>query len=358
MKYVLNWDEIKARYEAWWTGTLTDSPILNVHAPAANPPTERLQVQAPEEMRSRWLDAQYRAANYRANMPFSAYVGDAFPNYWPNLGPGISAAYVGSTPHFAPDTVWFRPLPVSTLDEIEEYLHFDPENYWWQLTCAQTQTALDVYEGDFIVGHTDMGGAMDILASLRGTQKLLIDLVEQPETVKRIEAKIIDLWCTYYDELRKLMTQAGQNGASGWMGLWAQETWYPLQCDFSAMISPEMFEEFVVPTLRRQCQFLTHSVYHWDGPDAIPHLEHLLSIDDLDAIQWTPGAGNPGVDAEKWLPFYERIVEAGKGLVLLGAPPNRIEWLTSQLPKEKLYISTHCGSEDEARKLVGKMERY
>ena len=37
------------------------------------------------------------------------------------------------------------------------------------------------------------------------------------------------------------------------MGLWAPMRWYPLQCDFSAMISPDMFAEFVLPDLAEQC---------------------------------------------------------------------------------------------------------
>lgn len=355
MKHVENWDEVKERYEQWWTGKLKNGPLLKIHAPAAKPPAERVQINTPKDMKERWLDAQYRTASYCANLPFGAYLGDAFPMYWPNFGPGCSATYVGSEPSFAPDTVWFLPLQVPTLEDIEPYLKFNPENYWWKLLCEHIQVALRASNGDFIVGHTDMGGAMDILASLRGTQNLLFDLLERPDVVKKIEAKIIDLWFIFYDEQHKLMRQAGQDGTSAWMGLWAQKTWYPLQCDFSAMISPENFSEFVVPNLRRQCQWLTHSVYHWDGPGEIPHLDHLLSIEELDAIQWTPGAGNPNVDEEVWLPLYKRITESGKGLVLLGARADRIEWLMSKLPAERLFISTSCGTEAEARELMRKV---
>ena len=60
------------------------------------------------------------------------------------------------------------------------------------------------------------------------------------------------------------------------------------------------------------CQRVSYSVYHWDGPSAIPHLDHLLSIPRLNCIQWTPGAGAEGVLDRKWWPLFHRIIEAGK----------------------------------------------
>ena len=352
MRHVADWETVKERYEAWWTGKLTKGPILKIQAPSGETPSSRPPVNQSENMEKQWLDVSRRIEAYRAALSRCVFLGDEFPHYFVNFGPGIAATYLNSEPVFAPDTVWFNPLPVSDLEEIEPYLKFDPKNPWWKITCAHIQAALHASQGDFMVSHTDLGGVLDILASLRGTEKLLTDLIEQPEVVKRLEAKIIDLWFTYYDELRKLCKKAGQDGAGAWMGLWAQETWYPLQCDFSAMISPDMFAEFVAPNLRRQCQRLTHSVYHWDGPDEIPHLDHLLAIDELEAIQWTPGAGNPGVDSEVWLSLYRRIAERGKGVVLLGARPDRVKWLTSVLPAERLLIGVSCKTQAEAEELM------
>jgi hypothetical protein len=85
-----------------------------------------------------------------------------------------------------------------------------------------------------------------------------------------------------------------------------------LQCDFSAMIGPEMFGEFMVPVLDEMTRRLDYSMYHWDGPGAIPHLDHLLSIENLDIIQWTPGAGEPPTWDKVWWPLYHRCFDGGK----------------------------------------------
>ena len=83
-----------------------------------------------------------------------------------------------------------------------------------------------------------------------------------------------------------------------------------LQSDFSYMISPAMFERFVLPDLERCCVALDYPFYHMDGKGQVRHLEHLLSLKRLRGIQWQPGAGTPS--AHQWLPLLKRIRDAGK----------------------------------------------
>jgi len=139
------------------------------------------------------------------------------------------------------------------------------------------------------------------------------------------------------------------------MSLWCRETWYPLQCDFSAMISPEFFEEFVKPALQREAAFLKKSIYHLDGPGEIPHIDHLLDIKEIDGIQWTAGAGQPDLSDEKWYPLYKKIQAKGKKLVLLGAEASGVEKLLDNLSIKGLFISTECKTEEEARLLLKKV---
>jgi 5-methyltetrahydrofolate--homocysteine methyltransferase len=83
-----------------------------------------------------------------------------------------------------------------------------------------------------------------------------------------------------------------------------------LQCDFSYMISPGMFERFVMPDLETCCAELDFAFYHLDGKGEIPHLDQLLSIDRLRGIQWIPGDGQP--PPEEWLELLSRIRQGGK----------------------------------------------
>ena len=58
-----------------------------------------------------------------------------------------------------------------------------------------------------------------------------------------------------------------------------------------------------MPSLQQQCQKLDYTLYHLDGPDAIKHLDALMEIEELDALQWTPGAGKPDGGDELWYPI-------------------------------------------------------
>jgi 5-methyltetrahydrofolate--homocysteine methyltransferase len=112
-----------------------------------------------------------------------------------------------------------------------------------------------------------------------------------------------------YDELTDIIRQAGR-GTSPWATIWSPGRCYMLQCDFSFMISPRMFERFALPSLAAACEALDHSFFHLDGPGQVRHLDMLLALKRLSGIQWLPGAGAP--QAEEWVPLLKRIRDAGK----------------------------------------------
>ena len=83
-----------------------------------------------------------------------------------------------------------------------------------------------------------------------------------------------------------------------------------LQCDLSYMISPQMFGRFVLPELAASCRRLGNPAYHLDGPGEIPHVDMLLSIPELRAIQYVPTVS--ARDATKYPDLYRRIRRGGK----------------------------------------------
>jgi len=88
-----------------------------------------------------------------------------------------------------------------------------------------------------------------------------------------------------------MQTEGADGSVLAWMHLWAPKRLAQMQCDLSVMISPEMFNCFAMPELEELCDFLDYPVYHFDGQEQIRHLDSLLSLKKLRAIQWTPVAG-------------------------------------------------------------------
>jgi len=298
-----DWDRTQSAWTRWWNGALdrplvllsgddgSDSadfaPSFVAHLPLAMPAEEVVDRYHRAICRQRWY-------------------GDAFPKWWPNFGPGIMSGFLGGPVEVDEATVWFESSDPPELAEIE--LGYDEDNIWWRRVRDLTACAVDRWSDRVAVAHSDLGGNLDILAALRGSQNLLIDLIDQPELVERHSRAITRLWLRYYDELHALL--GASRGSTPWAPIWSPERCYMLQCDFSYMISPEMFVRHVLPDLEDCCRHLDHGFYHLDGPGQIPHLDILLGIERLRGIQWIPGAGQPGPGS--WLELLARIKAAGK----------------------------------------------
>ncbi len=164
-----------------------------------------------------------------------------------------------------------------------------------------------------------------------------MDVAEQPEQVKRADEHLQGIWRQCYDTTYAL-AQRFEQGFSNWMNIWGPGRFCDIQCDFSAMISPAMFEDFAIPHLVEECRCLDWSIYHWDGPGQIPHLDLLLDIPDLTGIQWVPGAGNPGTGSPKWFDLYRRIQARGKRLVLQGMEKADVQQVVETLDPAGLLI--------------------
>jgi len=348
MLYKEDWDEAAERIRAWWEGEIVDRAVIQVWAPRKS---------AGEESRwNVWYLAQHPDDPDGAVCEFEKYCrgtffgGEAFPNLFLNLGPGILAAYLGCRVRVAEDTVWFEPPGELSWNDILK-LELDPDNRWWRITQELTSRIAELGEGKFFTSVTDINSVANVLGHLRGNQKLLVDLIDHPVAVKEACWRIHKTWLACYRRLTGI-TQQHMPGSTTWMSVWFPGSGSDVQCDFAAMISPKMFEEFIVPHLADACFQLDQSIFHLDGPGQIPHLDILLDMPELDGIQWVPGAGNPGCGSPEWFPMYKRIREKHKLLVLPGVRKDEVSGLLEALPPEGLYIQTCCESEDEARRLL------
>jgi len=309
-----DWQRIERDWTAWWAGEL-DRPLVVMEG---IDPAYREKLPAVHNFMANYpLDMSPDAVLdlYEAHLEARYFYGDAWPRWWPNFGPGIISGFLGAHVHSRPETVWFTPSREGPITELE--LKYDPDNPWWQRVYGLTKRAVERWGDQVQVSHTDLGENLDILASLRDTQQLLMDLYDTPEEVARLLDELRQLWIRYYEELYAIIRLAGR-GTSPWAAIWSPGRCYMLQSDFSYMISPQMFERFVLPDIAACCEFLDHACYHLDGQGQIPHLDLLLSLESLDAIQWVPGSGNP--PPEEWLPLLQRIRKAGKLCQLYVSP--------------------------------------
>ncbi len=305
-------DEVRERMTTWWNGGDIGRPAMQITARRPEPLEQIEAMPQPEGWVTRYstISFEYRV-NLSARQCISTYyLGEAVPSVAPDLAPNCLALYLGCKGVESPGTVWCE----SFIDDPEEArFEYDPDNFYWQFSSRLAREQIRLGEGKFLFTFPDLIEGLDTLAAMRDTQRLLVDLLERPEWVHKCLRQITDRYFHYYDILYDMFRDE-VGGSIFWA--WAPGRMTKFQCDFSAMISPGMFDEFMLPVLTEMSERVSYCMYHWDGPGAIRHHDSLLSIPKLDMLQWVPGAGQEPTYHKRWWPMYHKTVDAGKKLLI------------------------------------------
>ncbi len=308
------------RFEAWWNCQVLDRPpvTLRVAAPArAAMPPSRAQ---PAMLRDRWMDVQYVVDTAIEAISSRVYPGDSLPIFWSNLGPEITATLFGCPLEFGPDTSWSSPV-VHHQNEWRRIIDSPPDfsNIYWQTIEAMMRYALDICDQRFVVGMTDLHGNYDILAALRDPQALCEDILDAPELVRQAGRHVSHGFAAAFKRQYAIIRQAGF-GSTCWTPSYHQGPAYVPSCDFWCMVSDEVADNMILPDILVEMQPLERSIFHLDGPQALRHLDLLLELPNLHAIQWVFGAGHGPASA--WMDVYRRIRSAGKAVQILAENPD------------------------------------
>lgn len=362
MKYIENWDMTKNRFEAWWNRSNIDRPLMKVIAKREKAIDELEPVDEAKTPEEFYLYVDQRVKKTRNFYKTHRLMADAFPSMNMDIGPGSMAAYLGAEPIFSWQTVWFQECIQSDWAEWGE-IRYDPENYWWKRHLALVWEAQELAQGDFLINIPDIVENIDILSALRGSQALCYDLMDQPEFIKESIDKIDDLYFKYYNQFYDIVKGKDNSSSYTSFGIWGAGKAAAIQCDFSAMISPDQFREFIQPSLRKQCQVLDRSLYHLDGTHAMKHVDALMEIEELDALQWTPDAGAPDAANERYFLLYDKVRNAGKSLWVDIYDGGVQEWIESadkliaRYGPNGMYLHFPIMEEADAVALIKKAEK-
>jgi len=347
-----DWDAARQALIGWWTGR---GLALSVGAPKDEPWEAIPKPEPAESLDQQWLDPEYRVRWELWRMSRTYFGGTSLPIFGADIGPGSLGLFLGATGHLAHDTVWYDPC--ITDPDSSRPLQFRRDHCWVKRHAALLHAARQHADGRYLIGSPDLIENIDTLAQLRGPETLLMDLVERPEWVLQSIDEINQAWSAAYDWLLRdhhLMDRWGGTTFSAF-SLWGPGYTAKVQCDLSCMISPAMFKRFVMPALDEQCSWLNNAMYHLDGTQALPQLDNLLSINSLNAIEWTPQAGLPGGGSPRWYDVYKRIRAAGKSVQAVGVAYDEVEPLVDAVGAEGLMIMTSAKTEKDARALLRKV---
>jgi len=304
MSIELHFDEerradIERAWTEWWAGEL-NRPIVQITDPARVAFT-------PHQFTSEFISEipiDQALDYYQSQLESTHYYADALPVFHNPLYFGMSGDRVRPMPEQL--TVWSeadQPIPFEDL-----HPSYDPGSVRSRAMALRAR-AVERWDDRVTIAHTGLGVGLQSLSSLRTTQQLLFDLYENPDEVLQVSNELTDVSISRYRACYDIIKKSNR-GTTNWAPLWSPERTHLHECDFSCMISPEMFERFVIPDLAKCIQETNHAFYHLDGEDAITHLDALLSLGGLLGIQWVPESGKP--QGSEWMWLFKRIKDRGK----------------------------------------------
>ena len=354
-----NFERTKKYAEAFWEQEMIDRPYTVVTAPKKGregdfiagsilywpqPSLEACETGNYERVFSAaagFIDATY-------------YAGEALPCYQATLGPDEYAAFLGCSIHGEEGyvTTWADPI-VKDWDDFTVKIHKDAESYYRKMEKYLAASA-DFGKDLFLVSMLDLHSNLDAMSALRGPQDLCFDMMDYPEQIERALNEINDTYEDIYNMVYKAGRMAEQ-GTMGWSPIYCEDRSAVIQCDFACMISPEQSRKYLIPSLVREASFLDHSVYHYDGKDALRHIDDILAIEEIDCIQWIAGAGQPRT--LEWMDLLKKIQSAGKSLWIFDWTAEEIKAHYKELEPNKVAFSLSVGSQDEADELLEYLEK-
>lgn len=325
-----------------------------------------------QSLDQRWFDPKWRAEFLDWYVGHSCLKADMLPVANTQLGPGSMAAILGSVFEGGEDTIWIHPDPHYTDD-----FRFDPNYPNFLLHKELLRACVERSQGNYYVGMPDLMEGLDVLAAMKGTDKVLMDTLTQPDLLKEQMQRINDAYFQVFDALYDIIRFDGRDcggpldiehkgmnvGTDGEMAFCYFSAWAPgkmtkLQSDISTMLSEEDYRRFVQPFIREQCQKIDYTLYHLDGVGAMRHLPSLLEIEELNAIQWTPGVGQPQGGDPKWYDLYKQIIAGGKSVLACWVTLDQLRPLLDNIGGDGVHLEMDFHNEDEVEQALRIIEEY
>lgn len=313
-------------YDAFWDGRLNRALVaMAIPKPRTTPPRHA-------DLNS-WDNVALQVDAAIDNIENVEYYADSVPSVFPNVGPDFFPVGFGGHLEFVASTSHIVPF----LDDWKnaDQLTFNFDNPYCRVMEQLYAAFLERAPGKFMVKLPDLHPGADCLVGWRGPEQLCMDLFDHGDSIKKclkqIQHDYKKVFFHYYDKLA-----AAQLPCNSWAGLLSSVPYGIPSCDFAYMISPEQFEEFFMPGLTEECAMLPRNIFHVDGKGVLNHLDAILTLPNLQIIQWVFGAGSGY--AKDWIDVYKKCVNAGKAVQVV-ANTDDMDSIFATLPPEKVNLN-------------------
>ena len=354
LTYKPDFERVKKVWNHFWEGEIIGRPP--VLAATRKPGHSSVDVSAARYLNAIRGEWETQLALVDRWLESTAFLGEQIPTFAPDFGPDQVAACFGSKLVFNPNSDMRTNWADAVVDSWDSFLPItlDPENETWKGLLAYAQRIAAHAAGRYLVSGIDFHTHADALAALRHNDRFCMDFYDSPELIERAMTESTNIFPGMYRALVDAGNMGGDRGTIGSHPFWCDGKFATIQCDFIALIGPEIFRRFIMPAIEFEASFLDRCSFHLDGPSALIHLDDILSIPGIDIIQWVSGAGAKAMD--QWVDLFHRCQKAGKSVWIYGVNVDRMKALHTELEPDKVVYSISVSDESEFEDAVDWLE--
>ena len=227
-------------FSRWYEQRILDRPPVRFHHHNVEYERRRTVAGPWKDRRQRWMDVEFQVKTFVDSLRGARFLGETFPVFWPNLSAVAYNLFLGQPADFDDVTAWTHPW-IDDLGRLPP-LRVQWDGEYFRTVEALTDRALELAEGRFLVGYTDMYAGIDCTAGLRGTERMCLDLVTDPQGILRLIDRAFAEYPAVYAHFDRKLKAHDQLSVT-WMNLPSFGTFNVLACDFAVNISRQHFDE-------------------------------------------------------------------------------------------------------------------
>jgi hypothetical protein len=257
------------------------------------------------------------------------------------------SAILGRTLKVLPGNIYGKDLNLSW-EQIED-ISLNYSNPWFNKYIEFAKTLVKKSNGRFPVSHGAFLGPSDLLGFLRGTGQSIIDLIEEPNKSMDVLWKLADIFIEVTEVIWKHLPLFYGGYFDGMYQLWAPGSIARLQEDASALYSPELCREFLLPVNKKIASHFSNSFIHLHSTSMFL-LETFLEVEEIKCFEINNDDGGPSI--EKMIPYFQMVQKAKRSLLIRGSfASEEIDLLMNNLNCRGLYLLILVKNMDEIDKL-------
>ncbi|MBI2505960.1 MAG: hypothetical protein HYW07_22320 [Candidatus Latescibacteria bacterium] len=172
-------------------------------------------------------------------------------------------------------------------------LQLASDDPWLARLLEITRLQVEQAQGQYPVCQPLLRGPVDMAAAALGDEALCLALIDQPDRARRLLASCTEIFIA----VARTWSAAVPSFAEGYClyGIWAPGRSLRTQCDNAALLSPELYRDFLVCCDERICASFDYPLMHTHSGFIGMVAQVLLQVQGLRAVQvsldWPAGPG-------------------------------------------------------------------